>query len=73
MNKYNVYTVFTYVNVTEVTARNEKSAVNNIREMAETTNIFSQKIPSLSQTYRIENVKLLERNIKNSNSVKFEK
>jgi len=73
MNKYNVYTVFTYVNVTEVTARNEKSAVNKIREMAETTNIFSQKIPSLSQTYRIENVKLLERNIKNSNSVKFEK
>ena len=51
MNKYNVYTVFTYVNVTEVTARNEKSAVNKIREMAETTNIFSQKIPSLSQTY----------------------
>ena len=73
MNKYNVYTVFTYVNVTEVTARNEKSAVNKIREMAETTNIFSQKIPSLSQTYRIENVKLLERNIKNSNSVKCEK
>lgn len=73
MNKYNVFTVFTYVNVTEVTARNEKSAVNKIREMAETTNIFSQKIPSLSQTYRIENVKLLERNIKNSNSVKFEK
>ena len=73
MNKYNVYTVFTYVNVTEVTARNEKSAVNKIREMAEITNIFSQKIPSLSQTYRIENVKLLERNIKNSNSVKFEK
>ena len=73
MDKYNVYTVFTYVNVTEVTARNEKSAVNKIREMAETTNIFSQKIPSLSQTYRIENVKLLERNIKNSNSVKFEK
>ena len=73
MNKYNVYTVFTYVNVTEVTARNEKSAVNKIREMAETTNIFSQKIPSLSQTYRIENVKLIERNIKSSNPVKFEK
>ena len=57
MNKYNVFTVFTYVNVTEVTARNEKSAVNKIIEMSETTNIFSQKIPSLSQTYRIENVK----------------
>ena len=73
MNKYNVYTVFTYANVTQVTARNEKSAVNKIKDMAETTDIFSQKIPSLSVAYRIENVKLLERNIKNSNSVKFEK
>ena len=73
MNKYNVYTVFTYVNVTEVTARNEKSAINKIRDMAETTNIFSQKIPSLTQTYRIEDVRLIERNIKNSNLVKYEK
>ena len=39
MNKYNVYTVFTYENVTQVTARNEKSAVNKIKDMAETFNL----------------------------------
>ena len=39
MNKYNVYTVFTYVNVTEVTARNEKSAINKIRDMAQSLHI----------------------------------
>ena len=73
MNKYNVYTVFTHMNVTEVTARNENSAINKIRDMAETTNIFSQNIPSLTETYRIDDVQLIERNIKKTNSVKFEK
>lgn len=64
MNRYDVYTVFTFVNKTEVIAKNEKSARKKISEIAETTDLFSQKIPSVKKSYRIENVKLLEKNIK---------
>jgi len=67
MNRYDVYTVFTFVNKTEVIAKNEKSAKNKIREMAETTDVFSQRIPSETQTYKIENVKIIERKIKDKN------
>lgn len=64
MNRYDVYTVFTFVNKTEVIAKNEKSAKNKISEIAETTDLFSQKIPSIRKNYHIESIKLLEKNIK---------
>ncbi|MBE6141155.1 MAG: hypothetical protein E7172_06500 [Firmicutes bacterium] len=61
-NKYAVYTVLTIVNKTEVYARNESSAKKKIAELAEDTNLFSQIIPSISKTYEIKEVRLIEKN-----------
>lgn len=61
-NKYAVYTVLTIVNKTEVYARNEISAKKKISELAEDTDVFSQNVPSLSKTYEIKEVRLLEKN-----------
>lgn len=52
----------TIVNKTEVYARNEKSAKKKISELAEDTDVFSQNVPSLSKTYEIKEVRLLEKN-----------
>ena len=70
MNRYEVYTIFTFVNKTEVIANNEKSAKNKIKELAETTNIFSQKIPVEEQNYKIEKIKLIETKVHNKNKLK---
>lgn len=64
MNRYDVYTVFTFINKTEVIAKNEKSARKKISEIAETTDLFSQKIPCIKKSYQVNEVKLLEKNIK---------
>ena len=61
MNKYDVYTVFTFINKTEVNARNEKKAIKKIEDIAENTDLFLQKIPYIKKDYQIKEVKFIEK------------
>ena len=61
MNKYDVYTVFTFINKTEVNARNEKKAIKKIEDIAESTDLFLQKIPCIKKDYQIKEVKFIEK------------
>lgn len=64
MNKYNIYVELRTINKIEIIAKNEKSARRKISEIAENTDLFSQKIPFVKKYYQINNVELLKKNIK---------
>lgn len=61
MNKYDVYTVFTFINKIEVRAKNEKKAIKKIEDIADNTDLFSQKIPCVKKNYQIKEVKFIEK------------